>query len=90
MYVIEKLNPRGIFPDAKEGGGIRTNIDIVVSVISLRGVTEAAKMLVEAGADRGMLNSFVGIGLRDLSVLPVWLPVWVFLSFLPYMMLPKH
>ena len=73
MYVIEKL---------KEAKKRFPNIDIVVGNIA---TGEAAKMLVEAGAD----GVKVGI-VRALSVLPVWLPVWVFLSFLPYMMLPKH
>lgn len=58
------------------------NIDIVVGNIA---TGEAAKMLVEAGAD----GVKVGIG-PVLSVLPVWLPVWVFPSFLPFMMLPRR
>ena len=34
--------------------------------------------------------SYTHLDVYKRQVLPVWLPVWVFLSFLPYMMLPKH
>ena len=73
---------KGVIEKLKEAKEHFPHIDIVVGNIA---TGEAAKALVEAGAD----GVKVGIGPGSICT-TVWLPVWGFPSCLPFMMWQRH